>query len=98
MNKHQQNLQHEQTEWILNEWSWSGERKEEMDGEIEVSSRVHKPKARPELKQHGAQKKYKRGKWRKKNNDKKFITISKKKVTATTPKNDCRKLNKSAAL
>lgn len=46
-----------------------------------------------ELKQHG-----KKGKWRKKNNDKKFITIPKKKVTATTPKNDCRKLNKSAAL
>lgn len=32
------------------------ERKEEIDGEIEVSSRVHKPKARPELKQHGVQK------------------------------------------
>ena len=39
-----------------------------------------------------------KGKWRKKNNDKIFITISKKKVTATTPKNDCGKLNKSAAL
>lgn len=34
----------------------------------------------------------------KENNDKIFITISKKKVTATTPKNDCGKLNKSAAL
>lgn len=34
---------------------------------------------------------------REKNNDKIFITISKK-VTTKTPKNDGRKLNKSAAL
>lgn len=43
----------------------------------------------------GSEKEYKRE--REKNNDKIFITISKK-VTTKTPKNDGRKLNKSAAL